>query len=180
MRFLLFVWLYFVSSIGVSMAQPNAPAPAAGCGEVVTVETHSRTTTRYVFAQGAPAASARKLLARQSVFDLPLQAIKTPVLVIGHAADNCERSPAAVMENITARSQGIREQVATVAGGPTKPGRMPNLSACEVREPHDFVEQELAVAAGIERFLRGGSYSSHPPNSMIDGFHNRLWHRLVR
>lgn len=103
-------------------------------------------------------ARARKLLARQSVFDLPLAAIKTPVLVIGHAADNCERSPAGLTENITARTQGAREQVGTVTGGPTKPGRMPNLSACEVGEPHDFVTQEVEIAAGIERFIRGGSY----------------------
>ena len=62
------------------------------------------------------------------------------------------------MENITARTQGVREQVATVTGGLIKPGRTPNLSACEVREPHDYVDQEVEVAAGIVRFIRGGSY----------------------
>jgi hypothetical protein len=92
------------------------------------------------------------------VFDLPLEAIKTPVLVIGHAADNCDRSLAGLMEKITARTQAAREQVATVTGGPIKPGRAPNLSACEVREPHDFVEQESETAAGILRFIRGVRY----------------------
>jgi hypothetical protein len=101
---------------------------------------------------------ARKRLARQSVFDLPLEAIKTPLLVVGHAADNCERSPAALMENIARRSQGTRTQVATVAGGPVQPGRAPDLAACEVGEPHDFVAQEGEVAAGIVRFIRGGRY----------------------
>jgi len=61
---------------------------------------------------------ARKVLARQSVFDLPLEAIKTPVLVLGHAADNCERSPAGLMEKITARTQATRKQAVTVTGGP--------------------------------------------------------------
>jgi pimeloyl-ACP methyl ester carboxylesterase len=103
-------------------------------------------------------ARARKPLARQSVFDLPLEAIKAPVLVIGHAADNCERSPAGLMEKITARTQAAREQVVTVTGGPINPGRPLSLSACEVREPHDFVEQESEIAAGIARFVRGGSY----------------------
>jgi hypothetical protein len=33
-----------------------------------------------------------------------------------------------------------------------------NLAACEVREPHDFVDQEAEVAAGTIRFIRGGSF----------------------
>jgi hypothetical protein len=280
------VLLLLASARGLSIAQPSAAPPANSCGEVITVETHDRTTTRYTLAQGAPAqearivlvllvggggninlddkgcprslsrnvlmrmlplfhgagfvtalvdapsdssggdglaefritpqhaddlaklivdvrtrtngavwlvghsrgtistanagarlsgpaapdglvllsammsgdARARKLLARQSVFDLPLESIKTPVLVVGHAADNCDRSPAGLMENITARTQGVREQVATVTGGPIKPGRPSSLSACEVREPHDFVDQESEIAAGVVRFIRGGSY----------------------
>jgi pimeloyl-ACP methyl ester carboxylesterase len=103
-------------------------------------------------------ARARKPLARQSLFELPLEAIKAPVLTIGHGADNCERSPAGLMEKITAGTQGIREQAITLTGGPIKPGRPANLAACEVGEPHDFVEQEAEVAAGIIRFIGGGSF----------------------
>ena len=62
------------------------------------------------------------------------------------------------MGNITARTAGVREQLATVTGGPTNPGRPPGLPACEVREPHDFADQESGVAAGIIRFMRGGNY----------------------
>jgi len=104
---------------------------------------------------------ARKALARQSLFELPLESIKAPLLVVGHAAYNCERSPAELMENITSRTQGAREQVATVTGGPINPGRSPNPSACEVREPHDFIEQEAETAAGIMRFIRGGKLLGH-------------------
>ena len=56
-------------------------------------------------------ARARKAWVAQTVFDLRLEAIKMPVLVIGHAADNCVRSPAALMGNITAKTQGVRQQV---------------------------------------------------------------------
>jgi hypothetical protein len=103
-------------------------------------------------------ARAKKALAAQTVFDLRLEAIKVPVLVVGHASDNCVRSPAKLMSNITARTQGARQQVVTVAGGPIAPGRASSLAACEVREPHDFVDQEAEVAAGIARFILGGSY----------------------
>ncbi len=103
-------------------------------------------------------ARARKPLATQTVFDLPLEAIKIPVLVVGHAADNCVRSPVGIMDKIAARTQNARRQVVTVTGGPIAPGRAPSLSACEVREPHDYVDQEAEVAAGIARFIRGGNY----------------------
>ena len=76
-------------------------------------------------------ARAKKAFVAQTVFDLPLEAIKMPVLVVGHAADSCVRSPAGLMDNITARTQGAREQIATVTGGPSNPGRAPSLSACE-------------------------------------------------
>jgi len=101
---------------------------------------------------------ARKSWVAQTVFDLPLEAVKTPVLAVGHAADNCVRSPAALMGDITARTQGARRQVVAVTGGPIKPGRSPSLSACEVGEPHDYVGQETEVAAGIVRFIRAGGY----------------------
>ena len=45
-----------------------------------------------------------------------------------------------------------------MTGGPVAAGRAPSLAACEPREPHDFVDQQDEVAAGIARFMRGGSY----------------------
>lgn len=54
-------------------------------------------------------ARARKAFVAQTVFDLPLGVMKTPVLAVGHAADSCIRSPAELMEKITARTQGARE-----------------------------------------------------------------------
>jgi hypothetical protein len=95
----------------------------------------------------------------QTVFDVRLEEIRVPVLVVGHAADTCARSPANLMPNITARTNGAREQVVTVTGGPGRAaGSQPSVEACEGRSPHGFIEQEAAVAAGIARFIREGSY----------------------
>ena len=69
------------------------------------------------------------------------------------------RSPASLMANITARTNGAREQVVTVTGGPGHPaGSRPSIEACEGRSPHGFIDQEAAVAAGIARFIREGTY----------------------
>lgn len=101
---------------------------------------------------------ASKFWAAHTVFSIDLEAIKVPVLVIGHAADNCVRSPAGLMDRITAKTRGTRQQVVTVTGGPFTPGRFPDVAACQIHQPHDFVDQESEVAAGIVRFIRGGSY----------------------
>jgi hypothetical protein len=92
-----------------------------------------------------------------TVFDLPLEAIRLPLLVVGHAADKCIRSPTVLMGNITARTNGAREQVFAITGGPGRPGP-PSVSACEGGAPHGFVEQEAEVVAGIARFIGGGKY----------------------
>ena len=99
----------------------------------------------------------QKAWVMQTVFDLPLDAIRMPVLVVGHADDKCLRSPVELMAKITERTKGARVQVATVTGGPGRQG-MPSLAACEGRAPHGFVDQEAEVAAGIARFIGGGRY----------------------
>jgi hypothetical protein len=93
----------------------------------------------------------------QTVFDVALESIRLPVLVIGHAEDKCLRAPPDQMNRITARTNGTREQVVTVTGGAGRAGP-PNLAACEGRAPHAFFEQEAEVAAGIARFIREGKY----------------------
>jgi pimeloyl-ACP methyl ester carboxylesterase len=103
-------------------------------------------------------AKARRLWAAHTVFLADLAAIQIPALVIGHAADNCVRSPADQMKDVIAKTRGSRQQAVTVTGGPVASGRAPSLAACEVREPHDFTEQEAEVAAGIARFICGNNY----------------------
>lgn len=101
--------------------------------------------------------AARKAWVAQSVFDLPLENIRLPLLVIGHAADQCVRSPPDAMERIVARVPAARRQLVTVIGGQGYAGP-PGLNACEGLTPHGFVGQEAEVAAGIARFVRGESY----------------------
>lgn len=103
-------------------------------------------------------AGARKAWVAHSVFDLKLDAVRVPVLVIGHAADKCVRSPPGLIGDIAARTNGVREQVVTVTGGPAASGQGPSLDACEGRSPHGFIGQEAEVAAGIARFIQGGRY----------------------
>lgn len=100
---------------------------------------------------------ARKPWVAQSVFDLPLENIRVPLLVVGHAADTCVRSPASLMERVAARTRSPRLQVVTVSGGPAKPPPA-GLDACEGRTPHGFYGQEAEAAAGIARFVRGQPY----------------------
>jgi hypothetical protein len=141
------VWLAGTSrgSISAANAAARLSGPSAPDGLVLTSALMRGTS------------GARKAWVAQTVFDLPLEAIRVPVLVVGHAADRCLRSPADLTGGITARTNGAREQVVTVTGGPGRPGP-PNLDACEGRSPHGFVDQEAEVAAGIARFIRGGSY----------------------
>jgi len=102
-------------------------------------------------------ARARKAWVIQSVFDLPLEAVRMPVLVVGHAEDTCVRTPPALMERIAARTEGAREQVVTVSGGPGAQ-KATGVDACEGRSPHGYVGQEAGVVAGIARFVGGGRY----------------------
>ena len=93
----------------------------------------------------------------QTVFEARLEDIKVPVLVVGHAADKCLRTPARLMDRITARTNGAREQVVTVTGGPDYDGAV-SIEACVGNSPHGYADQQADVAAGIARFVRGGTY----------------------
>jgi hypothetical protein len=103
-------------------------------------------------------AGGRKTWVAQTVFDLTLEAIKAPTLLIGHVADNCIRSPAALMGRIAARIRGARHQEVAVTGGPASPGGMASIADCAARAPHGFIDQEAEVVAGIGRFIRGDRY----------------------
>ena len=141
------VWLVGTSrgSISALNAAARLSGPSAPDGIVLTSALMSGQS------------SAKKSWVAQTVFDLPLEDIRLPLLVVGHAGDKCIRSPADLMGKLVARTQGVREQVVTVIGGPGYPGPS-SINACEGRAPHGFVDQEAEVAAGIARFIRGGDY----------------------
>ncbi|MBT9466608.1 hypothetical protein [Hydrogenophaga sp.] len=141
------VWVVGTSrgAISAANAASRLLGPAAPDGLVLTS------------ALMAGQSSARKPWVAQSVFDLPLEDMRVPLLLVGHAADTCVRSPAGLMERVAARTRSARQQVVTVSGGPAKPPPA-GLDACEGRTPHGFVDQEAEVAAGIARFVRGSTY----------------------
>jgi len=141
------VWLVGTSrgSISAVNAASRLSGAAAPDGLVLT----SALTSGY--------SGGRKEWVAHTVFDLPLESIRVPVLVVGHAEDKCVRTPPDLMDNITARTNGVREQVVAVTGGPGEPGP-PSVYACRGRAPHGYVGQEAEVAAGMARFIGGGSY----------------------
>ena len=141
------VWVVGTSrgTISASNVASRASGPGAPDGVVLTS----------IVTIGDP--RARRPWVAQSVFDLALETIALPVLLLGHADDACIRSPAAQMERVARRLAAARTQLVVVTGGPG--GRA--LSAaehCEGRSPHGFIEQEREVAEGIARFVRGGRY----------------------
>lgn len=103
-------------------------------------------------------AGGKKAWVAQSVFDLPLGDIRIPILVIAHAQDICVRTPPQLAKRILDKTNGVREQMVMVEGGPGVPAGLTPLKACRGQAPHGFVDQRDEVAAGIARFLHGESY----------------------
>lgn len=141
------VWLIGTSrgSISAANAASRLTGPAAPDGLVLT----SALTSGHVGGQ--------KDWVADTVFDLPLEAIRMPVLVVGHAADACIRTPPERMQQIVARTASPREQVVTLSGGPESAGPA-SVQACEGRSPHGFIGQEEEVVSGIVRFIGGGRF----------------------
>lgn len=140
------VWLVGTSrgSISAVNAAARLAGPSAADGVVLTS----------ALMAGQP--GAKKYWVAQSVFDLPLENIRLPVLVVGHAADACVRSPAGRMGEIAARlDHAARRQIVKVG---SEVATAASLHACEGNSPHGFVGQEAEVAAGIARFVRHGNY----------------------
>jgi hypothetical protein len=141
------VWLSGTSRGSISAA--NGAARLAGAQAPDGVVLSSIVTT------GGRPVGGRTWIA-QTVFDVPLSALRVPLLAIGHAEDGCVRSPAGLTARVTEATASARRQVVIVTGGPR--GRHDAIESCEGRSPHGFIEQEAEVVAGIARFVRGGDY----------------------
>ena len=94
----------------------------------------------------------------QTVFDPPLEEIRVPMLLMGHADDKCVRSPPAQMTRITARTRSVREQAVVLTGGAEAVGTAASVEACGARMPHGFFNLDAGFAQGIARFMRGDRY----------------------
>jgi hypothetical protein len=141
------VWLFGTSrgAISAANAASRLTGAAAPDGLVLTSPVTSGRVGGY------------KAWVAQTVFSARLDAIRMAVLVVAHAADTCIRTPPRLAGGIAARTSGVREQTVVVKGGPGATKGV-GVEACEGRSPHGFIGQEAEVAAGIARFIRGGSY----------------------
>jgi len=146
------VWLVGSSrgTISAANAAARLTGPAAPDGLVLTSAVTS------------PARNPKLPWVAQSVFDLPLESIRVPLLVLGHEADQCIRTPAGLMDRIVARTNGAREELVTMTGGPGSRAGGAGVDACEGRSPHGFVEQEQEMVDAIVRFIRGGDARPRP------------------
>lgn len=104
------------------------------------------------------ASSKRKPWVAQTVFDTGVQSFRGSLLLVGHAADSCPRTVPERMAGLLQGAMAARQQLVLLTGGPFSVGRVPSLSACEVRQPHDFVDQDNTFADGVLRFIRGEKF----------------------
>lgn len=141
------VWVVGTSRGGISAANAAArlSGPDAPDGVVMT----SPVTSGKI--------GAAKPWVADTVFSVPLENARMPILVVVHADDECLRTPPGLAAEIVAKTGSRREQVVTVTGGPGWRGG-DSLEACKGRSPHGFIDQEAEVAAGIVRFVLGGAY----------------------
>ena len=141
------VWIVGTSRGGISAANAASrlSGPEAPDGVVMT----SPVTSGKI--------GAAKPWVADTVFSLPLENVRMPVLVVVHADDQCVRTPPGLVSDITDKTVSSREQVVTVTGGPGWSGGQ-SVEACKGRSPHGFLDQEAEVAAGIVRFVLGGAY----------------------
>lgn len=141
------VWI--VGSSRGSISAANAGARLAGMARPDGIVLASMVTVGQT--------ALRKPWVAQTVFDLPLESIQVPVLMLGHGADQCIRSPAGQMLAVATRIKDERQQVVTVMGEPGKLARSAG-GGCEGRSRHGFWGQEAEIVDGISRFIRDGRY----------------------
>jgi len=89
----------------------------------------------------------------QTVFNVLLNDIRTPVLVVAHKDDKCARTPPGKAPEILDDTMGEREQFVLLEGGkPNAPDISP-LKACAGRFPHGFGGLDREVTELIVKFL---------------------------
>jgi hypothetical protein len=142
------VWLAGTSRGTISAANAAARLEGAEAADGLVMTS--------VLSAGDP--RARKTWVAHSVFDVKLDTIRMPALLVGHAADACLRSPASLMERVAARLASARRQVVVVQDPSGASAAAASIDACGALAPHGFIGREDEVVAGIARFISGGSY----------------------
>ncbi len=92
---------------------------------------------------------ARRSWVSQTVFELPLETLRVPTLLVGHAGDACLRSPPSRLPELLQRVGSARKRSLLVGQGPAAPV---TLAACEGRSPHGLMGEESALIQAIQDF----------------------------
>jgi len=138
------VWVVGTSrgSISAANAAARLTGVAAPDGAIITA----------VLSVGTD--NARLEWVKQTVFDLPLDSIRVPILLMGQEHDLCMRSPPAKMEQVASKIPGDRKKVLIVKGGPTNSaGKMPDLGSCAGKSAHGFIGQEEEMVDAMAKFI---------------------------
>ncbi|MBB2483790.1 alpha/beta hydrolase [Mitsuaria sp. WAJ17] len=93
--------------------------------------------------------TARRSWARQHVFDLPLERIRQPTLLLGHVDDSCPRSPPSGQARVAQRI-GAAARTQLISGGA---GPVSGPDACEGRSPHGFWGQDAEMVDATLAFI---------------------------
>ncbi len=97
--------------------------------------------------------TARKSWAGHHVFDLPLEQIRQPTLLLGHVDDSCPRSPPSGQARVAQRI-GASARTRLMSGGS---GPVSGPDACEGRSPHGFWGQDAEMVDETLAFIEGTS-----------------------
>ena len=89
----------------------------------------------------------------QTVFDLPLEDIKSPLMVVTHRGDRCIRTPPGKAHEILDRMPGTHHRLVQMEGGSNADSKLGGVKACAGRLPHGFGGLDNEVMALIETFM---------------------------
>jgi hypothetical protein len=90
----------------------------------------------------------------QSVFDLPLQSIEVPVLVMVHELDGCIRTPPSLAPRVVERIGPDHARLLVFSGGHSQGAPPRGLQACSGQAPHGFGGQDRDAVDAISAFVR--------------------------
>jgi len=95
----------------------------------------------------------RKAWVAQTVFDVRLEDIHKPILVVAHESDACIRTPSERARDILPRADGDLEKIVMVTGGPATDTGVTGVKACQGKYPHGFGGQDELVVRLISEFV---------------------------
>tara|TARA_R110002110_G_scaffold260260_2_gene475971 strand:+ start:5916 stop:6719 length:804 start_codon:yes stop_codon:yes gene_type:complete len=137
--------IYIVGSSRGTISAVNAAAFLSGIFAPDGVILFSPITSGFV--------GGRKAWVAQTVFDVRLEDISKPVLVVAHESDTCIRTPPEKARDILPRTNGDLEQMIMVSGGPAADTGITGVKACAGRLPHGFGGQDELVVKLITEFV---------------------------